>query len=303
MADTPIPVPVTPTIPVPPPTESSFLPGTPTAPEAGKDGTTENALYNDFFQENSNGEIRLGGKKERSTLEIVVSILQYITICIVIVWILFGAHIYMRSSQSVSFLETYPFLCPYLHYDIDAPAENKWCKSIGIIKQEYTEKQAILEENIVSKLTEYIPIKVSSNILDASPEKRFIIDTYDNKPNVKDVLEAFGQVKSSSQSASNSIECTGLTVTNGNSLSTQCTIYGGGIGDTDTNGELGSARIQALRFIENLGNTSKSSLILENQPTSLGIEKLSSNESIATGFSTRTTIPVQVRYVPLVQKI
>ncbi len=84
----------------------------------------------------------------------------------------------------------------------------------------------MLEENIITGLTEYIPIKVSASILDASPEKKFIIDTYDNKPHVNEVLEAFSRVKLASQSVSGNIECNGLTVTNGNSLSTQCTIYG-----------------------------------------------------------------------------
>ena len=102
---------------------------------------------------------------------------------------------------------------------------------------------------------------------------------------------------------SGNIECTGLSVTNGSSLSTQCTIYGGAIGEADSNGQIGSARIQAMRFIENLADTSKSSLILENQPTLLGIEKINAKESTTTGFSTRTTLPIQVRYVPLIQKI
>ncbi len=94
------------------------------------------------------------------------------------------------------------------------------------IGKEYADKQTILQENIIEGLTEYIPIKVSASILDASPEKKFIIDTYDTKPHVNEVLEAFGRVKLASQSVSGNIECTGLTVTNGNSLSTQCTIYG-----------------------------------------------------------------------------
>ena len=175
---------------------------------------------------------------------------------------------------------------------------------MSTVQKEYVERQNILQDNIITGLTEYIPIKVSASILDASPEKKFIIDTYDNKPRVNEVLEAFGRVKTSSQAGGGNIECSGLTVTNGNSLSTQCTIYGGAIGDSDTNGQLGSARIQALRFIENIADTNKSSLILENQPTSLGIEKLGSKDpTLVNGFQTRTTIPIQVRYIPLIQKI
>lgn len=78
MADTPPQVP-----------ESSFLTGTPIALPSDAKGKTEETLYNDFFQENSTGEMSLGGKKERSSLEIIVSILQYLTICIVVIGILF----------------------------------------------------------------------------------------------------------------------------------------------------------------------------------------------------------------------
>jgi hypothetical protein len=217
--------------------------------------------------------------------------------------VLFGLHVFIRSSSSGSFFENYPFLCPYLHYDVIAPSNEKWCKNINVIQQEYADKQKILEDNIIDSLTEYIPIKVSSSILDASPEKKFIIDTYDHKPHVNNVLEAFEKVKSNSQSWNGeNIKCTGLTVTDGSNLSTQCTIYGGAIGDADTNGQIGSARIRALHFIENLGDTSKSSLILDNEPTSLGIEKIAAKEAQILGFSTRTTLPIQVRYVPLVQK-
>lgn len=283
-------------------TASSFLDAAPSS-VASTTTKAEDVLYNDFFQENSSGELTVGGKKERSGLEIAVSVMQYVATLIVIVWILFGLHVFIRSSSSGSFFESYPFLCPYLHYDIGAPANEKWCKNIDVIQREYSDKQKILEDNIITALTEYIPIKVSSSILDASPEKKFIVDTYEHKPHVNNVLEAFEKVKSNSQSVNGeNIKCNGLTVTEWSNLSTQCTIYGGAIGDADTNGQIGSARIQALHFIENLGDTSKSSLILDNEPTSLGIENIPAKEAQTLGFATRTTLPIQVRYVPLVQK-
>jgi hypothetical protein len=64
-----------------------------------------------------------------------------------------------------------------------------------------------------------------------------------------------------------------------------------------------SARIQALQFVENLANTSKSSLIMENPPISLSIEKLGKSEQEATGFMTRTNLPIQVRYLPVNKKL
>lgn len=61
---------------------SNFLDATGIASETIQ---AKDVLYNDFFQENSNGEITIGSKKERSGLEIVVSVMQYITIFIVTV--------------------------------------------------------------------------------------------------------------------------------------------------------------------------------------------------------------------------
>lgn len=283
---------------------SNFLDTASNTTKPDKTIKSEDILYNDFFQENSNGDLTIGNKKQWSGLEVFVRVMQYVTIFVVVTVVLSWIHIFVRSSQSGSFFESYTFLCPYLNYDINVPTSEKWCKNIEVIQKEYSEKQKILQESIVEALTEYIPIKVSSSILDASPEKAFIINTYDNKPHVNIVLEAFEKVKANSQSVKGeNINCTGLTVTEWINLSTQCTVYGGSVGSNDTNGQVGSARVQALRFIENLADTNKSSLILDTQPTSLGIEIIPLKEAQILGFSTRTFIPIQVRYVPLIQKI
>lgn len=264
---------------------------------------TEDILYNDFFQESSNGEVMIGSKVTRSSLEVLVSIAQYITIFVVLIWIFWAAHVFVRSIDNASFLENYPFLCPYLNYDLINDANEKWCKNVGAINKEYTEKKSTLENNIIAALTEYIPIKVSASILDASPEKKFIITTYDNKPNITKVIEALQKVIDESQYVLwDNISCNGISIRNGYQLSTQCTILGWDIGNSDINGQIGSSRIEALKFIDKLSNTSKYSLILENRPTSLTYEKLAQKEAEKLGFSTRTIVPVQVTYVPLIQK-
>ncbi len=284
-------------------TGSSFL------TETSSSQKSEDMLYNDFFQENDKGEITLGVKKERSGLEIIVNILEYVTILVVIIGITSALHVFVRSSKNVSFLESYPFLCPYLHYDINAPAEEKWCKNISAIENEYIEKNNTLNEYILSALTEYIPIKVSSSILDTSPEKQFIIKTYNSKPHINNVLEAFEKVKMNAQKfnptapGEPNIKCSGITVVDGNILSTQCTVYGGDIGSDNTNLSIGSARIEALDFIEKIAATTKSSLILYNYPTTLSIEIIGDKNSLTPWFTTRTTIPIQVGYVPLIEKL
>lgn len=57
-------------------------------------------------------------------------------------------------------------------------------------------------------------------------------------------------------------------------VSTQCTIYGGDIGDDDANRKLGSARLEALRFTDFIANTVESHFVLLNPPTTLSIEKI-----------------------------
>lgn len=49
---------------------------------------SEDSLYNDFFQENGNEEMTLSAKKERSGLEVLVNILEYITMLVVVTGVL-----------------------------------------------------------------------------------------------------------------------------------------------------------------------------------------------------------------------
>jgi hypothetical protein len=234
-----------------------------------------------------------------------VNIIQYIATFVVTIGVLFALHVFVRSSESTTFLSNFTVLCPYMNYDImTPPGDNKGCKSIGTIKKEYTDKKTILEENIISALTEYIPIKVSANILDASPEKAFVVNTFEKKPHVDLVLDAFESTRRSAQTnGKDNIRCSGITITRGYSLSTQCTVYGGIIGESSSDAQIRSSRIEALQFLEKLSDTSTSSLILENPPMTLGIEKLDQKSQDSFGFSTSTTFPVQVRYIPLVQKL
>jgi hypothetical protein len=109
--------------------------------------------------------------------------------------------------------------------------------------------------------------------------------------------------KWSSYLESPNIECNGISITNGDTLSTQCTIYGWKIGADDANSRLGSARIEALSFLENLANTAKSQFILLNPPASLNVETLKPGEDTTSIlFETKTTVQIQIQYVPFNQK-
>jgi hypothetical protein len=137
-----------------------------------------------------------------------------------------------------------------------------------MLAEEYEKKEQELQDEIINYLTEYIPIKVSQNIMDASPERKFIFDTYDNKIYVDKIMDRFEVEKKAAQYVGgDNIECNGITITERNKVSTQCTIYGGDIGDDDENRKLGSARIEAMRFIDRISNTANSQFILINPPT------------------------------------
>lgn len=312
MADTPT------TTPIDDPTDSISSIVTPSNPgdpgssflaETSVPQKSEDTLYNDFFQENGNDEMLMGAKKERSGLELLVSILEYAVILIVIIGVLFAVHVSIRSNKGGWILDNAPFLCPYFNYDIDIADEEKWCKTIDAIGKDYVERNKSLEDNILIGLNEYIPIRISWNILDKSPELQFVLSRFASKPHVNDVLDAFEKVRTSAQKIlpqsdnKSNIECTGVSVTEWSILATQCVIYGGDIGSSNINWAIGSARIEALNFMEKIANTTQSSLILYNYPTTLSIENIASKDGQGPAFTTRTTLPIQVRYVPLVEKI
>ena len=280
-----------------------------TTEEAGQESflktssTTDSSNpYGDFFQETSDGNISIGTKIKKSELEIATGILAYIVPVAIVIAILGGIHVFIRTQESNAFAENYTFICPYLNMGIEA--SDKDCKTLTMIQQDYDSRLARLEDEIITGLTEFIPIKISKNIIDASPEKEFIIDTYENKVHVDDIMSQFEKLRKwASYNNTGNIECNGISITNGDTLSTQCTIFGGEIGADDSNSRFGSARIEALSFLESIANTPKSNFILLNPPSSLNVELLIPGEDTTNIlFETKTTVQIQVRYVPFIQK-
>lgn len=272
-------------------------------------GTNEwSNIYGDFFQETSDGSISIGPRAQKSWLEVMTTILGYIVPIAVFFTAIGSAHVFLRTQEKSWFAENYSFLCPYLSYGVnDEESQKDSCKTITMIGLDYEKRSKDLQVEIIKYLTEYIPIKVSQNIMDVSPERTFIINTYENKIYVDDIMNKFEDEKRKAQySGGNNVECNGITISDRTLLSTQCTIYGWDIGDDDSNGKLWSARIMALRFLETIWTTSNSQFIFLNPPTSLSIEKITGGawgEDINPIFKTRTTVQLQLQYVPLNQKL
>jgi hypothetical protein len=284
----------TPSTPTDTSVSESFLKTTP--------ATDSSNPYGDFFQETSDGNISIGAKVKKSGLELGTDILGYVVPIARVIAIVGVIHVFIRTQESNTFAENYSFICPYLNMGIVDPT--KECKTLTMLKKEYDDRLARLQLEIVTGLTEYIPIKISKNIIDASPEKGFIIKTFDEKVHVDDIIKQFEKIRTGSEyRESPNIECNGISITNGDTLSTQCTIYGGKIGMDDSNSRLGSARIEALSFLETLANTARSQFILLNPPSSLNVEILKPGEDTTSIlFETKTTVQIQVRYVPFSQK-
>jgi hypothetical protein len=82
------------------------------------------------------------------------------------------------------------------------------------MKTTFSKKKSDLEQQIVEKLNEYIPIKLTKNILATSPEKKFAEDTYKQKLHIDVVMNKFEEVRNSAKSLmGNNIICNGLSVT------------------------------------------------------------------------------------------
>ena len=86
--------------------------------------------------------------------------------------------------------------------------EKTFEKSLESIKSIFSKKKADLELLIVEKLNEYIPIKLTKNILATSPEKKFAEKTYKEKLQMEVVMNKFEEVRNSAKSLmGNNIIC------------------------------------------------------------------------------------------------
>ncbi len=264
--------------------------------------TTPDSTYSDFFQETSDGNISIWPKAQKSGLEITTNVLSYIVPIVIVIALFWVFHVFIRSGWAAqSIKETYTFLCPYLSYGVNLSAEEKSCQTLSSIWGVYKKKRTDLEWNIINKLAEYIPIKITKNLLIASPERNFIVDTYKNKIHMDEIMNQFEDARKSGISLTgDNVVCNGMSITGDGNLTTQCTVYGWALWDDDENWKLGSARIEALRFLGSLSDTSKSKFILLNPPSSLSMEIVSGPDFPE--YKSRTTISIQLQYIPFTEK-
>ncbi len=281
-------------------------PSAPAAPEAInkesfihiEEKSNDPKAYNDLFQQDANGNIRIGPKAKKPILEIITIGLTYILIFVVIIVVGFSIDVFMRSQKSNAIAEKYRFLCPYISMWV--VTWQSWeCRTLSMIYDEFEANRIKLEASTMGYVSQYIPIKISKNLISTSPEKTFIISKYDTKVRFDKIIDKFEKVRASQQYTKQSnISCTGLSMNESWNMSTQCIVYGGDIGSDGTNGKLGSSRIETLKFIDTLWETDKSEFIVMDPPLTLSVEEIpqGSNGDI---FTTRTIVPLQLQYVPI----
>lgn len=69
-----------------------------------------------------------------------------------------------------------------------------------MVQAEYTKKNQEQNTALIDILSLYIPIKVSENLLDASSEKQFIVDTFEKKSDINAIVQQFKKMTEYSQS-------------------------------------------------------------------------------------------------------
>ncbi len=261
------------------------------------------ALYSNFFQKDKDGKITVGKQGGKSLLEIVVQIFGFLSPIIAIITIIGFVHVFIRGQESSNFAENFPIICGYLNNGIESTENMDFkCKTISAIQQDYKIKNKEQDRSIVEALSEYIPLKVSENLIDTSPEKNFIVNTFKNKADINAIMQTFkGATEYAQNIKKKHIICTGINIKNGDTLETQCDVYGMKMGETNP---VSSARLEALKFAEFLADTNRSQFILTNPPTTLSTEDYESNdvEDEFLGYETRTSLPISVKYIPFSPK-
>lgn len=285
-------VPATPEqVPVVTTTGTNFLNGTETH--------QKDALYADLFQQNEDGELVKKQNTKKSPLEIISKILTVVMPILLIGAILGAGYAYVRGQEDNSMAENFPFLCGILTAGIETDDPAYSCQTAIFIQADQEKKYTTLEKTIVEQLSVYIPLKLLGATLDGRMEVKEVKEIFANKVNAADIIAQFERVKKSAQSpVMQNIFCTQMTITNATTLTVQCDIYGGEIGETDGR-TLGSSRIEAIRFIERLSVTETSGFLLETPPTVLSIQDVTKDEKWGSYFSTKTSLTLSMNYLSL----
>lgn len=255
--------------------------------------------------------IRIGPKSRKPMIEVATNIL-WVVLIFFLLWLwLVSLDIWFRQQDENVLAAKYSFLCPYIHVWVEK-VESDDCRTTKKIWEMVQADTEVLQKEILTELAEYIPIKVSKNLIDGSPEKAFIEKTYAWKLDYQKIISRFEEIiTKQSEGYRDKILCDGLQMTELWDLSTQCIVYGGEVWSDGENGRLGSSRLETLKFIDALGRTEMYGFILKNPPSELTAEEIQSGAEstsdvpdewsvLSKDFKTRTAISINLQDIWLI---
>lgn len=267
------------------------------------DATEQDISTANVFNYMTDGkEFSRAPKPKMSMLDIFEKWLKWGTLIVTLVTLVLFADTSFRLQENNSDSPwKYPFLCDRLTSGLNGYNNTvNGCKTLDMVKNETHEKKRVLEDRIVEQLGSYLPLKIQQSSLFA-PEEAFIADTIHERVPLVDVMSNFGNAQVYANSGSDAfIECSGVQITSKWVFNTKCSVYGGPIGETGETGNLGSSRIETMRFIDYLWKPTDSHFIVTVPPSSLNINLLTDKEkerSEVSNFTTSTFVPIQLQYV------
>ncbi|MCK9272865.1 hypothetical protein M0P65_04940 [Candidatus Gracilibacteria bacterium] len=243
----------------------------------------------DFGQINSEIQAQ---KQEKNYLLLSYKIVGNVLIASVVILIILFFDIFLKSTEDNSLISALPIFCNYISYSIDG-YDNTECKTVPVILNDLENQKKDIEKNILGILTNILPKKLDALNMASSNEVQFIKEkTGDSRISINEILDNFNELKSSSIYKGDDIECKNITVNEKGDFETTCDIYGGSL--------LGSSFTSRRTALDFLNKINQSNFIIADYPKKLDINKFSSSDIGIKGvFTTKTTINLKLKYLPL----
>lgn len=235
--------------------------------------------------------------KENVLGDYIITWLSLINVILFIIAGLTFLDTWLRWQEDNTLVQNYSVFCSYLTRWLEDYPENKNCNTVAMIEKSTDKEKKTLENQIAERLEIYLPIKIQQGSLFA-PEQKLIDTLLKKRMSMLDIMSNFEEMELAANAWNNNIECTGIQITSKWLLNTRCKIFGERLWQIGETGNIGSARIEAMKFIDILWKPIESHFIVTTPPASLSIETINPNNEEKPWFYTTTFIPLQLQYVP-----
>lgn len=233
--------------------------------------------------------------KEKSPLRTAYLISGYVLWITIFVTGLLTLDVFARSSTDNALFTSLP-VCPYLSYGI-SNYENTECKTLSMITADKITEKEKLEKEIAGHLVILIPKFMASLDIINSSKVQFIQDhTGNSRTSISDMIKQFQEIKNNTTYEWKDIECGAIALDEKWKFTVSCQVYGGLL--LAPAGSLTkTSRESALAFLDRLNDPISGFRIL-SYPKTLDISEFSSADGIKLVFSTKTTLNLDLQYLP-----